>query len=262
MRFLRSMALALFACCVVQTAAGCDQHVSLGAIGDGGASMLWRGSFEPGDLSEWTSDGNGGARVESAPAAVTVGQQIVHGGRYAGAAAVAPAGGGIDSLNYLYRAQPSPPEAYFSAWFYIPSPISVGSWLSLHHFRGSASGSPNDLAGIWDLNLYALPGGGLAAQLGDFVKSFNLRQVVPIPVPLDTWVHFEVYFRKASDMTGRVSVWQDGQLILDRPDVVTALTPLVVWEVGAGSDSVVPSPATVYVDDAAISLVRLGPTTN
>ena len=49
-------------------AAACDQHVSLGAIGDGGASMLWRGTFEGGDLSEWTSDGNGGGHVENAPA--------------------------------------------------------------------------------------------------------------------------------------------------------------------------------------------------
>ena len=107
-----------------------------------------------------------------------------------------------------------------------------------------------------------LPGGGLAAQLGDFVQSFNLRQTVPTPVPLDAWVHFEVYLRKASDATGRVSVWQDGQLILDRPNVVTARSPLVIWEVGTGSDDVTPSPVTVYVDDAAISWSALGPIPN
>jgi hypothetical protein len=258
---VRSIILSLFAGCLALTTAGCDRHVDLGAIGDGGASLLWRGGFEGGDLSEWTSDGNGGARVENAPAAFAVTGGVVHRGRYAGAAAIAPVLG-MDSLNYLYRAEPSPPEAYYSAWFYIPSPVTVGQWLSLHHFRGSAAGSPDDLTGIWDVNLYELPGGGLAAQLGDFISSFNLRQTAPIPVPLDAWVHFEVYFGKAADATGRVSVWQDGQLILDRPDVVTARSPLVIWEVGGGTDNVTPSPATVYVDDAAISLVRLGPTAN
>ena len=40
--------------------------------------------------------------------------------------------------------------------------------------------------------------------------------------------------------------------ILDRPNVVTARSPLVIWEVGTGGiDDVTPSPATVYVDDAA-----------
>ena len=251
----------MLAGCVALAPAACDQHVSLGAIGDGGASVLWRGTFERGDLSEWTSDGNGGARVESAPAMFAVTQAVVHSGRYAGVGSTAPVMA-MDSLNYLYRAEPSPSEAYYSAWFYIPSPIAVGSWLSLHHFRGSTVGSPNDLTGIWDLNLYMLPGGGLAAQLGDFVQSFNLRQTLPTPVPFDTWVHFEVYLRKASDATGRVSVWQDGVLILDRPNVVTARSPLVIWEVGTGSDDVTPSPATIYMDDAAISLVRLGPVPN
>jgi hypothetical protein len=57
-----------------------------------------------------------------------------------------------------------------------------------------------------------------------------------------------------------VAVWQDGVLILDRANVVTARTPLVVWEAGVGSDDVVPVPAAIYVDDAAISLHRLGNT--
>jgi len=219
--------------------------------------MLWRATFEPGDLSEWTSDGNGGTHVENAPSVPAATQDRAHGGRYAGVVSTAPAMG-MDSLDYLYRRQPSPSEAYYSAWFYIPSSFTVGSWLSLHHFRGSSNGDPTNLTGIWDVNLYPLPGGQLAAQLGDFINNFNLQQLVPVPVPRDAWVHFEVLFRKASDFTGRVAVWQDGALILDRAGVVTARSPLVVWEAGVGSDNLAPVPAAVYIDDAAISLSRVG----
>jgi hypothetical protein len=259
MRCASSIVVPAFAGCAALAAGACEQRVPLGEIGDGGASVLWRATFEPGDLSEWTSDGNGSTRVENAPVVPAATLAMAHGGRYAGVATIAPTMR-MDSLNYFSRRQPSPPEAYYSAWFYIPSPITVGSWLSLHHFRGSTTGDPANLAGIWDLNLYTLPGGRLAAQLGDFVSIFNLQQLVPVPVPLDTWVHFEVLLRKAPDLTGRVAVWQDGVLILDRANVVTARTPLVVWEAGVGSDDVVPVPAAIYVDDAAISLHRLGNT--
>jgi hypothetical protein len=238
-------------------ATACEERVHLGAIGNGAASVLWRATFEPGDLSEWTSDGNGGTRVENAPVGSAATEAMAHGGRYAGVVSIEPRMR-MDSLNYFYRREPSPPEAYYSAWFYVPSPITVGSWLSLHHFRGSPNGDPSNLTGTWDLNLYALPGGQLAAQLGDFVNSFNFRQPVPVPVPRDTWVHFEVLFRKAADLSGRVAVWQDGALIIDRVGVVTARSPLLVWEVGVGSDDLAPLPATIYMDDAAISLTRVG----
>jgi hypothetical protein len=256
----RTRAIAASICAVsVLGGGGCGQHIDLGEIGDGGASLLWRSTFEAGDLSEWTSDGAGGTRTENAPATPAVTDKMAHSGRYAGVATIAPMMG-MDSLNYFYRRQPSPDEAYYGAWFYVPASFTGGSWLSLLHFRGSSDGDPTNLTGIWDVNLYTLPTGDLAAQLGDFISSFNLRQTSPVPVPRDTWVHFEVLFRKASDPGGRVAVWQDGALILDRAGVVTALSPLVVWEAGVGSDDLAPLPASVYVDDIAISVSRLGDT--
>jgi hypothetical protein len=235
----------------------CNWQANLGAIADGGASLLWRGTFESGDLSEWTSDGLGGTRTENAPAMPAVTRGTAHSGAYAAVMTIAPAMQ-MDSLNYLYRRDQTLPEAYYSAWYFIPSSFTVGSWLSLHHFRGSSDGDPANLTGIWDVNLYTLPGGQLAAQLGGLIDQSNLQQSFPVPVPRDTWVHFEVLFKKASDTSGRVAVWQDGALILDRDSVVTAPPSPVVWEAGAGSDDVTPSRVAVYVDDLAISLSRLG----
>src|SRR5205814_2879527 len=57
---------------------------------DGASTVLWKATFEPGDLSEWTSDGAGDAIFENigtGPAVTTV---VAHRGRYAAKATVMP----------------------------------------------------------------------------------------------------------------------------------------------------------------------------
>jgi hypothetical protein len=245
---------------ILLAAAACNRQVDLGNIGDGGASLLWKATFEPGDLREWVSDGEGGTFAENttlAPSATTV---LAHTGLYAGSVTLSP-NASMMSTNYLFRNQPSPSAAYYSAWFYVPSSITVSTWLSLVHFRGSPTGDGNNVTAIWDLNLYPTLAGGLAAQLYNYVTQVNSRQTfaAPIPVPLDSWVQFEVYFAKAADMTGRITVWQNGTQILDRPGVVTVPNDWLQWDAGGAAEELTPSPSTVYLDDAAISLIRLGP---
>jgi hypothetical protein len=255
---LSVMATALVACLLA--GAACQRQADLGSIGDGPASILWRGTFEPGDLSEWTGDGEGGIYTQniSSPPAATL--AMAHSGRYGGVFTIAPTAG-MASTSYLFRNQPSPAQGYYSAWFYVPSTITVGSgsWLSLTHFSGSETGDGKNLSAIWDVNLYPLPGGGLAAQLYDYVNPFNLRQTTPVSFPLDAWVRIEVYLSKATGLTGEVDVWQDGVEILQRTGVATGTNDWVQWDAGGASDSILPSPAYVYMDDAAISLIRLGP---
>jgi hypothetical protein len=269
MQRAQSMTRSLLAGCAVLVAGTCSRQVQLGDIrdtgnngdaGDGGAnisSILWSATFEVGDLSEWSGDGQGGAYLDRAPIAPAATLTVAHRGRYAGMATATP-GSGTASINYLFRNQPSVPAAYYSAWFYIPSSFTVNSWLSLIHFNSSISGDGKNLSPTWDLNLYPRADGSLVAHLYDFVTQTNLEQASPAPVPIATWVHFEVFLRKAADATGEVAVWQDGVSILDRRNVATVATDWVQWAAGAASDNVTPPTAVVYVDDAAISLSRLG----
>ncbi len=253
------VATALLACLLA--GAACARQADLGSIGDGPASVLWRGTFEPGNLSEWTSDGEGDVYTQNValadkPSATLT---MAHNGHYGGLFTISPTAS-MQSTSYLFRNQPSPPQAYYSAWFYVPSTIAVGAWLSLTHFSGSQTGDGKNLSAIWDVNLYPLPGGGLAAQLYDYINPFNLRQAVPVPFPLDTWTRLEVYLSKATGMTGEVTVWQDGVQILRRSNVVTVSNDWVQWDAGGAADgTTLPSPAYLYMDDAAISLVPLGP---
>ena len=257
-RLLDVVATMLLACILAGSA--CARQADLGSIGDGPASVLWRGTFEPGNLSEWTGDGEGDAYTPNGGDGPLATLAMAHGGRYGGQFTIAPKAS-MMSTSYLYRNQPSPPQGYYSAWFYVPSTIIVGSWLSLTHFSGSKTGDGKNLFAIWDVNLYPLPGGGLAAQLYDYLGTgYNERQTIPVPFPLDTWVQLEVYLSKAVGPTGEVTVWQDGVQILQRLNIQTVTNDWTQWDAGGAADaSTLPSPAFVYMDDAAISLVRVGP---
>jgi hypothetical protein len=238
--------------------AGCDQRVNLGTVGDGAASLLWKATFEPGDFSEWTGDGQGATYRENDSLAAAVVSTPVHRGSKAGVFAVTPTASML-SISYAYRNQATPAMAYYSAWFYVSSTIAVGSYLSLVHFRGSSTGDGQKVYPLWDVNLTPLGSGNLAAQLFDYVKQIDTPQVVNVRFPLDRWVQLEILFSKATDASGRVAIWQDGTLILDHAGVTTVANDWLQWEVGGASDNLSPSPALVYLDDAAISLVRLGP---
>jgi len=246
--------------CVALGATACGRHVYLGTAadgaGDGGSGILWQATFETGDLSEWLSDGNGGIYMDNLAGAPAASQDQAHRGSYSGIATFAPMT--ITSFSYLFRDQPSPPEAYYGAWFFIPSSVQVGSWLSLHHFGYHRMASAPETTPLWDFNVYPDTSGNLLAHLYDSTAVANTDQTNPIPVPVAKWVHFEIFYRKAADATGRITIWQDGVQILDHANVVTAPTDWVQWDVGGGSNDIAPSPATVYFDDATISLTRVG----
>jgi len=235
----------------------CNSNVHLGAIGDGSANLLWSSTFEPGDLSEWTMDGGGSVYVLNSAAGPAATSEAAHGGRYAGKVSVNPALG-MMSEAYLFRMSPSPSEAWYSAWFYVPSTVQVISFLSIIHFNASTTGDGRNVFPTWDVNLYTRPDGSLVAHLYSFVTQTNLEQTTPVPVPRDRWVHLEVLLHKAATATGQVAVWQDDAAILTLDGVATAPNDWLQWNVGAASTDVVPSPAVIYVDDAAISFSRLG----
>jgi len=193
--------------------------------------------------------------MDSLAGAPAPSQDVAHRGSYSGIASFAPMT--VTSFSYLFREQPSPPAAYYGAWFFIPAALEVRSWLSLHHFGYHRGANVAETTPLFDFNVYPGPDGNLVAHLYDSTAVANTDQTNPVPVPMAAWVHFEILYRKAADATGRITIWQDGVQILDVPNLVTAPTDLLQWDVGGGSNDIAPSPATVYFDDATISLTRV-----
>jgi hypothetical protein len=252
----------------------CGRHVYLGGSlsdagnTDAGTGILWHALFESGDLSEWTGDGNGGIYMDPHSTAPAASADVAHRGRFSGIATFAPTG--LTSWSYLYREQPSPPEAYYAAWFFIPATLQIGSWLSLHHFGYHPTAGSADTMPVWDFHVYPTPTPPptptpgsqtttLVARLYEASTTRDVEETSPVPVPIGSWVHFEVFYRKAADATGHITIWQDGVQILDVGNAITAPTDWVQWDAGGGSNDISPSPAVVYLDDATISLSRVGP---
>lgn len=258
----RSESWRAFVLIAVLGAAACSQRVNLGDIGDGPASLLWKATFEPGNLSEWEGDGHGWAySANNASALAVVTSTLAHGGSLSAVLGVAPPNSML-TVSYLWRNQPTPAAGYYSAWFYVPSTLvlTTGQYLSLVHFTDASQPTP-----LWDVNLYPVGDGTVAAQLYDYpsknsATGFDLQQFPVSRFPLDRWVQLEVFLSQTVDATGRVTVWQDGAQILDRPKVITVLhLDSLQWEVGGGTAGLASGSINVYVDDAAISLSRLGP---
>ncbi len=244
----------------VVLAGACGRQVYLGSLGDGGrAGILWQATFEPGDLSEWLSDGHGGVYTDGQAPDPVAAQDQAHRGRYSGLAVFSPAAG-TAAFSYFYREQPSPEQAYYAAWFRLPASLQVGSFLGLLHFGyHPAAGDPNTIA-IWDFDLQPESDGSLVPHLYQTGAASPVVAQPALPVPLATWVHFELLFKKAADATGQIVAWQDGVQIMNVTNIVTAPTDWIQWDVGGGAlDVITPTPVSLYVDDVTISSTRVGP---
>jgi len=237
----------------------CGRRVYLGNLGDGGgAGILWQATFEPGDLSEWRADGNGGVYTDGQAPDPVATQDQAHRGRYSGLVVFSPTSGA--AFSYLYREQPIPSQAYYGAWFLIPTSLQVRSFLSLLHFGYHQTADDPNTTAIWDFDLQPETDGSLVPRLYQTGAASPVAAQPAVPVPPATWVHFELLFKKAADATGHIVVWQNGVQVMDVQNVVTAPTDWIQWDVGGGSlDVITPTPLSIYIDDVTISSTRLGP---
>jgi hypothetical protein len=228
---------------------------------DGQASVVWRATFETGDFSEWSADGQGGTFSSMNSAHATSTEQA-HSGASSAKLTITPASGLVEYL-YMFRGGPGAPalpaEAYYGAWFFIPYPYIESQYWNLFHFLQSAMQSRAGLRPIWDLDLRSNAAGDLVPYVWDFIARRQRDEPVPLPVPVGQWFHLEVFLRVATTATGRFALWQDGVLVLDVENVVTSVAPWTEWDLGSTSLDIMPAPADLYVDDVTLSLSRAGP---
>jgi hypothetical protein len=88
----------------------------------------------------------------------------------------------------------------------------------------------------------------------------NYGQVLA-DLPIGQWVHLEVFLRQSPAFDGQIIVWQDGVEILNQGSIKTRYPAVgAEWSLNNYTEGIRPNPATIYIDDAVISMSRVGPT--
>ncbi len=215
--------------------------------------LVWSSGFETSDLSDWSADGAvvGGTRESAATAQVSTEQS--HGGSSSVKVSFDTTDG-QDHLAELYR-RVEPGPAYYGAWFFIAEPHTPAVYWSLFYFFAEAkAGDATTRHALWDLNLNSTAVYFYDEPLKHFVDSMP-----KIPYSVGRWFHLEAFLERPTPSSGHISVWLDGQPIIDVNGLTVAATDTLYWAVGSESNSLTPATCSLYVDDATISARRVGP---
>jgi len=244
------VAVALASCCL----AGCGGTI------DVGSDVLWTARFEGGAFDEWTGTTGGGAATSSTTGSMEVSGDHARMGRFAAKLVVeAPDGGGAQSAS-LSRRGNLPAEGYYSAWYYLPATVNIRKyWVIFKFRRRTVVDDPASEDELLDVGLGNDTNGEMT--IGAF--DHRVDKVVPVRtglvVPVGVWFQLEAYYRNASDSTGAMTVWFDGEPVIDLEGAATSPTPWIEWDVLNLADNLTPSAATLFVDDCAVSRKRVGP---
>jgi hypothetical protein len=224
---------------------------------DVGSSVMWATDHESGELDDWYAAPGGGLVRDSADSTVLIVDGPAHSGRYSleltDLAMSDAEGPGI------YRELLAPPDAYYSAWYYVPRLYQTNSQWSIQKFRSRSDSDPDQIGHGHDLNLRTLPGGQVVLYVFSHDPAYLQAPLADPPafVPIETWFQVEVFYRPRTDETGQISVWLDDRLVYDLRERRTAGSDDVLWTPCNIGEDIQPAPPKLYLDDAAISLLRV-----
>ena len=218
-------------------------------------AVLWRADHDEGDLSDWERGDCGGQfNNGSAYTEFSNGTRNGSGGMRLRVPNM-NTGESEGARAFRWCEAQGYEGLYYSAWYYVPGRVRVDGWWWIMEWK--SAGSYNAKFGLAVANrrngdMYVVLARGADSGGGSWEQDDTT-------LPPRQWVHLEAYYRKATDDSGRVTVWQDGTRIIDLRNVSTANSDDLGWAVINYGQDTRPADVEVYVDDAAISTARLGP---
>jgi hypothetical protein len=189
---------------------------------------------------------------EDGDASYEIVTSTVHSGRRAAAFRVNTEGGAERQQARCVRQGELPTAAYYGAWYFIPAAAETdGKVWNLFHFQGGDDVTDR-LHNMWDVSIMEGPDEDL--QLVVYTPRVPRGFVAdePTPIPIGRWFHIEMFLKRAADETGRVALYQDGELLFEAADLVTDDASFAQWYVGNYSDGMTPPQSILYVDDVSI----------
>jgi hypothetical protein len=216
--------------------------------------VLWGTGFETGDRADWrfVLARPRPGYFEAPGTRQEIVAEPVRTGRFAMKLAIEA--GGKTRVTYLNRDRLLPEEGYYGAWYRWPARHEAPTYWTIMSFRSRTD--PDDertrVENLWNVDIRNREDGEMALALWHGARRRHLRQPAPIAVPIDRWVHVEVYFKRSSRDDGRIAVFQDGTKIFDLAGIATAPSEWLSFMVASVGKNVTPSPAVLFVDDVAV----------
>ncbi len=225
-------------------------------------TVPWSADMETGGdgLSQWylpscCADGsNGGGVINSGIAAAGPSFDFAHGGTYSARLDIkTPSTPTSGARLFRWNEPQSNSQLYYSVWYYFPqrfTPNGTPAWWNVFQWKSKSLTFGNNPFFI--LNVGNRVGGAMYFYLYDQYHQISYDQTVK-DIPEGQWTRVEAFYACAPDISGHVTFWQDGVQIFDVANVQTRyLDGDCQWSVNNYTNSVNPTPATIYVDDAAI----------
>lgn len=230
---------------------GCSSQLDLGS------DVSWAAGHESGTLDDWLVAPGGGSLLDDAGSTVEASREEAHSGRYS--LKISDFGASDIDGPGMYRELVAAPDAYYSAWYFLPREYQTHSQWTIQKFRWRSATDPTVISHGYDLNLRTLPGGEVVLYVFSHNQEYLQAPLAAPPafVPIGAWFHLEALYRPRNDETGQVSVWLDDRLVYDLRDRRTAGSNDLFWSVCSVGEDVTPSPKELFVDDVAISRSRV-----
>lgn len=224
-----------------------------------GSNVIWSSDHESGTLDAWSADSEGGTYTNGEEASCAVSTDQARSGAFS-VKLTAP-GNRTDAGAGLFRRESTHADAYYSVWYYVPRAHEAVTYWTILRFRPSSPVDPTATSLGMDLDLRSLPNGEFVLEVVHQRQAY-LRWPLAIPppiVPVAKWFQIEARFRSATDETGLLKVWLNGTLVYDIEGRVTNLGDEFYFSPCNETNTVVPAPAEIYVDDVMVSLSRITP---
>ena len=229
-----------------QKAQAASQPDSGGVDASDAFEFPWSTGFEDGFCDYLV----GGYCYSSGSSTYKIVTSPVHSGHYAAAYTIVS--DPQQQQSRCFRQGAMPAQAYYGAWYYVPSVVTVdlsNNW-NLIHFQGSEK-PYNTL----DVSLVNDNSGGLRLSVYDAIGDTHPDMSRAPSIPIGSWFHIVVFLKRAADDTGEYSVYQDGVPVLPPTSLATDKYHLNQWYVGNFwyTLSLSTSESTVYVDDVSVT---------
>lgn len=242
--------------------------------------LLWKGTAETGNLSEWRPSGGNYLMNANRVLFSNASREKAKSGSFSYKLTVNAGAGMASTQLYRYSVNGQPnsnKDAIYAAWFFIPQKVDFYgvSWHNIMQWKVRTTSSRSHP--VFTMGLGVL--GGKGSRGDNFIElrntgewfpggsSFNYAPLSRLPIPIGKWFKIEARYVHGSSGNGRIMVWQgdlegNDTLIYDISKVTTypskdrdgTSTIELQWSVNNYTARTIPAVTTIYIDEASIHL--------